>query len=406
MTDQEILRTLALEYREIAESPENGERRERAYKINALQAVRPIVWIHEIPWSEFDKCEELRPVCSDAFARGMETRLRRTIYQWKHFPADMIVENEFTVSKAYDVSPIGIRVQERRLATDERNYIVSHKYVDQLDTPEKVLALKCPVITPRPDTDAQNIEKAEALLGGILPVRLRGSFFGSAVWDDIATYRGMTNLLTDLACDEELMHLTAKRMYEIKTACAVQMSGHGLFSSFVSDLHCTPGYSHALENSGADGTSGGTWLRAMAQPFASVSPKMHDEFDIQYLIPLAERFAYVYYGCCEQLSDRLDVIKKIPNLRKVGVSPWSDAEASAEQLGNNYVFSRKPNPAFVQGTFDADAVYRETEKTVKACVKYGCPCDFSLKDISSVGGKPENLALWADTVRSVLNQYY
>ncbi|MBQ3048397.1 MAG: hypothetical protein IJC94_00425 [Oscillospiraceae bacterium] len=43
---------------------------------------------------------------------------------------------------------------------------------------------------------------------------------------------------------------------------------------------------------------------------------------------------------------------------------------------------------------------------MKACIKYGCPCEFVLKDITTVSGNPENLVIWADTVNSVLDEYY
>jgi hypothetical protein len=144
----------------------------------------------------------------------------------------------------------------------------------------------------------------------------------------------------------------------------------------------------------------------MAQTFSSISPEMHYEFDMQYSIPLAARCAYTYYGCCEPLHDRIEQIKRYPNLRKVGVSPWADVEASAEALGGDYVFSRKPNPAHVARITDPDQIRAEITETVKACKKYGCPVDFTLKDISTVGYRPENLIVWAQTVSDVLDEYY
>ena len=144
----------------------------------------------------------------------------------------------------------------------------------------------------------------------------------------------------------------------------------------------------------------------MAQMFSTVSPAAHEEFDIQYSVPLASRCAFTYYGCCEPLSDRIDRLKLYPNLRKVGVSPWADVEKSAEALGGNYVLSRKPNPASVAFSTDRDLVRKEIKETVDLCVKYGCPCDITLKDISTVGYKPENLDIWAETASQVLDEVY
>ena len=144
----------------------------------------------------------------------------------------------------------------------------------------------------------------------------------------------------------------------------------------------------------------------MAQTFGVISPAMFEEFEINYLLSVAERFTYTYYGCCEPLDDKICVLKKIPNLRKIGCSPWANVEKCAEQIGGDYVLSRKPNPAHVAISTDPDLIRRETEETVKACIKYGCPYDIVLKDISTVSGKPENLILWAQTVSDVLDKYY
>ena len=93
-------------------------------------------------------------------------------------------------------------------------------------------------------------------------------------------------------------------------------------------------------------------------------------------------------------------------LREVGVSPWSNPEKCAEQLGPDFVFARKPNPAHVAFKTLPEQIYNETETAVKACLKYGCPAEFVLKDITTVSRKLENLTVWANTVSDVLDQYY
>jgi hypothetical protein len=100
------------------------------------------------------------------------------------------------------------------------------------------------------------------------------------------------------------------------------------------------------------------------------------------------------------------VIKKIPNLRKIGCSPWANVERCAAQIRGDYVLSRKPNPAHVAIVTDPEVIRKETEETVKACMEYGCPYDIVLKDISTVSGRPQNLIVWAQTVSDVLDKYY
>ena len=168
------------------------------------------------------------------------------------------------------------------------------------------------------------------------------------------------------------------------------------------NLHCTPAQVSGLAQDGLKAT----WYRTMAQGFSDVSPEMHWEFDVEYAMKIAPRFAYTYYGCCEPLDRKLDVIFKIPNLRKVGVAPWAKEEVMAERLGGKYVYARKPNPANVAISTDPEVIRKETETTVKLCQKYGCPAELVLKDISTVSHRPENLIVWANTVSDVLDKYY
>ena len=52
-------------------------------------------------------------------------------------------------------------------------------------------------------------------------------------------------------------------------------------------------------------------------------------------------------GCCEPLDRKMDIVEKIPNLRKVSITPWADVNVAAESIGKKYVLAAKPNPASV-----------------------------------------------------------
>ena len=78
----------------------------------------------------------------------------------------------------------------------------------------------------------------------------------------------------------------------------------------------------------------------------------------------------------------------------------------AEEIGGDYVLSRKPNPANVAIATDPDIIRAEIAGTARVCRKYGCPCDITLKDISTVSYKPKNLIVWAETASKVLDEYY
>ena len=74
---------------------------------------------------------------------------------------------------------------------------------------------------------------------------------------------------------------------------------------------------------------------------------MHEEFDIEYAREYFDGFGLVYYGCCEPLDRKIDIVRKLPNLRKISITPWADVKRAAEQMGSDFVMARKPNPAMV-----------------------------------------------------------
>ena len=129
---------------------------------------------------------------------------------------------------------------------------------------------------------------------------------------------------------------------------------------------------------------------------------MHKEFELDYARRWYSRFGLVYYGCCEPLHEKIDLVRTIPHLRKISMSPWADVERGAERIGRDFVFSRKPNPAFVAGETWAPAVVeKDLRETLASCKRHGCPTEFILKDISTVRYQPQRLWEWAETAMRV-----
>ena len=69
------------------------------------------------------------------------------------------------------------------------------------------------------------------------------------------------------------------------------------------------------------------WASAEAQELAGVSPKMHVEFSMQYEKQLLAPFGLTGYGCCEDLSHKLDDVLTIPHIRRISISPFADVDA-------------------------------------------------------------------------------
>ena len=50
---------------------------------------------------------------------------------------------------------------------------------------------------------------------------------------------------------------------------------------------------------------------------------MHEEFLFRYQLPIMEQAGLVAYGCCEDLTCKIDMLRQIPNLRRIAVSKAS-----------------------------------------------------------------------------------
>ena len=112
-----------------------------------------------------------------------------------------------------------------------------------------------------------------------------------------------------------------------------------------------------------------------------------------------------YYGCCEPLHFKMDLMDQIPNLRKVSMSPWNNWKVAAERCKGKYVMSCKPNPAmFAVGEFHEDLARKEIEQINKETE--GCSIEIVLKDISTVDYKPQKLWRWAEIARETVEAYF
>jgi hypothetical protein len=406
--DKKILRELAKQYAELVAKDVNRERIQRIRAMHSLNPVRPPVWIDEIPWHEMDIDRQLQLRCESNEAQILEQFFRRILFRWKYFQVDMVVEDAVYLMKTYTHSGIGIEIKEEVLSTDMENAIVSHNYEDQLDTEDKVDNLKIPVIQAQPEMDRKNLEFLSEIVDDIIPVRLRGHGMYYTPWDAMSEFRNVTNCLEDLSERPELIHKTIKKLNEIGMSVYTQMEEQGLLDYNMQSLHCTPPYTDDLPAKDYDGGKirlKDVWFRGHAQMLVMVSPAMRDEFDLQYLRPLMEKCGLAYYGCCEPLDKFIPYLKKVPNMRKIGASPWADIRSTAEQVGGAYVVAKKPNPANMV-EFNPDIIRKEISETVKVCLENKCPYEFVLKDISTVERKPMNLSKWAETVTQVIDGYY
>ena len=139
---------------------------------------------------------------------------------------------------------------------------------------------------------------------------------------------------------------------------------------------------------------------------SEVSPAMHEEFELEYMMQIFERFGAVYYGCCEPLHLKTEMIRKYPNVRKISMSPWANKRIGAEKLGSDYVMSIKPNPAFLAfDHFEKENAVKEIVEALDACRDNKTPCEIILKDLTTVKSDLSQLIEWSDLIMKVAEDY-
>jgi hypothetical protein len=195
-------------------------------------------------------------------------------------------------------------------------------------------------------------------------------------------------------------HLDRLRQYEALHALALNNANVRVGSGGYGYTDALPGDGFPPEAIAAKNL----WGCSTAQIFSEVSPEMHREFALAFEIQWLERFGLNYYGCCEPLHDKIEILEAIPRLRKVSMSPWADAARGAEQLQGRYVYSMKPNPAIVaESGWDADRARAVLRRDLEAA--RGCAVEVILKDITTAGGEPRRLHEWAGMAAEVTQAF-
>jgi hypothetical protein len=403
--DLSIIRSLGARVAEIAALPVQAEKKRLWSKLNGLRPERPMVMIDQVCWNEMNISDELSLQCTDAECRSYEESLRRTLFQWEHFPVDMVVEPFIQVRKAIHNTGFGIDVQEDVAVTDPTNSVFGHKFINQFQTAEDLQKVRTPQISHDTAKTQRRLEVAHELFDGLLEVRSCGEDPYLSLWDPISTWMGVENALIALMDQPELMHELARRMTDGYLIMLDQLEDQGLLCEPQTLIHCTGAYTDELpapEYNPAKPRSKDIWMFGLAQLFSTVSPRMFKEFEVDYTSRICARFGLVYYGCCDPLDKKMDQVRMIPNVRKISMSPWVNQERGAAEIGRDFVYSRKPNPALLAfESFDTQAVRDDLLLSRKVCEKYHCPLEIILKDISTVHYQSDRLFEWAKIAMQV-----
>jgi hypothetical protein len=319
----------------------------------------------------------------------------------------MVVEPYVAVHKAVSGMRFEAPTNAEVAITDPTNSVRGRLYHNALPDDSDLEKIKAPHITHDAQETARREAAAHDIFDGVIETRLVGADpVYMCFWDPISCWMGVEGALMAIMDRPEFVHAMLERMTRGYLAMLDDLEAQGLVCAPQPLIHCTGGYTDELPKPGynpARPRIKDVWCFGLAQMFSTVSPEMYDEFEVAYFKRIAERIGLVYYGCCDPLDLKMAQVRKIPNVRKVSMSPWVDQTRGAREIRGDFVFSRKPSPALLAtDVFHEDQVRADLQSTVDICRAHGCPCELILKDISTIRYEPRRLERWSQIAMKIV----
>ena len=396
----EILQQLAKEYAEIAALPVHAQKRKLWLDNNEFRPARPMVNIDQVCWHEFAFDSYLTPQVEDPYWHRLELGLRKKIYSWRHWQTDEVFNPYISVPKPIRSSGWGVQKQQVILELEKNATANSQYFHNVLEDYEDIEKIQMPELTLDLQECEQRRQEAATVCDGIIPFRMEGRVQTICVWDAISEWRSPTACYLDVMDRPEFIHALVERCVQGVIHQIECINRLGLYDVTSGITHCSYNYLDDLpvgDNAPESGLTSQGWTFGMAQLFSSCSPQVTEEFEVAYMQRLIPYFGAVYYGCCERLDDRLDVLAKMDKVRKISCSPWSDRDHFAEAMPERCVMSVKPNPALLASpSFDEELIRKDLRSTMDAAKRYNRSLEFILKDISTVKHEPWRLQRWAE----------
>lgn len=410
--ERAYLRELAKKQLSYSQLPIMKEREERWYLHNDLKGEIPIVNFET--WTcEKELLPELK--CRSEAARSIELDLVRNILNHEMVDDDRVVQPWFDVHWH-----MGMRLFDHQIevehAQDSEGRDLGHQFKYLInDLPTDMKLLKPTIFNIDRETSQQWKTFVEEIFGDILPVRMTSGSPGASLTQNIVHLMGMETMIYSLVDypDElhELMsrltedHIRFFKWREQESLLHLNNGNHWVCQN-------TFGFTHDLPSAECDAQKGvatrDLWLYMDSQETVSISPGMFHEFFFPYYRKIAEMFGLLSYGCCEPVHPVWEKsVSKLPNLRKVSISPWCDEDFMGEALrGSRIIYHRKPSPNFIGvGRYlDEEAFRAHILKTLTSAM--GCKLEFSFRDVYTLGGETDKPRKAVKIVREMIEKYW
>ncbi len=399
--DVQIVRRLAAQCRELAQSEEYEARRRRWRAHNERRGgERAPVWCRPAAvWKDILPQSSLE--CSDPTCRAVEYSFRQHLY--KHSVGDdHILEPWWGVGAAFDCSTEhtwGVRIPPQVAGTELGGF----RYDPPIKSLEDYDRLTVPQFAYNQERTERAVNQMAELLGEAMPVRpVCAPPLGPQLGTCLDQLRGMEPMLNDLAFAPERVHRAMAKLTEGVLASMRAAEATGLLTT----NHHEPMYcSNPVNGDPGDGNVGlhNLWTSANSQEFEVVSPRMQEEFLLSYQKVIFQQFGAVQYGCCEDLSQKIAIVLSIPNLRVFVSSAWTDLDRVLEACGRDYTIMWRQSAAAVVFPDDLAPIRTHLEQGLRKL--QGHHYQIVLRELETLQGHPDRLREWAQTAIELAEKY-
>jgi hypothetical protein len=417
-TDRALIRELARRWRDLAALPVMADRKRQWTAVHDLRMERPMILVETSSIQGFVDACELQ--CRNPLLRAVERNMRDTVRHAEEVGDDVVVEPYYRIGWQMNLPGFGVPVEMIPATTMTGETSLGYTFNFPIATPEDTAKLQDRTFGVNRERTLQMKAALEGVMGDLLPVLVgnydpflaepgdegwTGMFFFGLTWQ-IYRFVGNNGLMCWPCEAPEAIPKLMQYMLDDRLRLFEFMERENLLVANTDNQMAGPrAYGYVSELPGPDPAGSVAlkqiWGWAESQESTMLSPLMFKEFILPYLAKLSERFGLIYYGCCEPVHDRLDLIMEaIPNLRSVSVSGWADFQKIGDMLGRNYVYSRKPTPAFLSGRNPQWESVESDMKKTRAATK-NCNVEILFRDLYTIDADHLRLRKWVEMTRSI-----
>ncbi len=403
-SERNYLRMLATKVLEISSDTNQEAKRNLWYQHNKLKSKKPMLLVFpEDSWIEIIGENDL--TLKDPFWKQWEWYLKHLIYRHEKLEDDFVIEPEIYVRKVIYIGGWGMSAQYISSGQEKG----ACRWDPPLKEPDEIDKLTHPTITVDEDATKRAFSALSEVFSDLLNVNIYCALPHANMIGEATMLRGIEQIMLDMYERPQWLHQLMKFISDGVVNIVNFLEGNGHLSLNNRNHYNDSGgigYTDELPSSDFDGKHVrlcDLWGFGVAQELAWVSPEQHEEFLLNYQLPILERCGLNAYGCCESYENKFDMLKRrIPRLRRVSVSPWCDIEKAVDALKDKYIFSWKPNPAMVSVNFNPEQIRKYIRRTLE--VAKGCVLEIIHKDTFTIAKEPERLEIWTKIAREEIER--